>query len=180
MTTNSTIRVWIGTLNDYASGILHGEWLDVTTPDEMQERIDAILASSPTAKETGCPAEEWFVADYECEAGRLRMGEHPDLDDLCRLAEALDEHGAAFLAFYDNESGHEVDTDRFQEVYRGSWRSLEDYADNLLDDMGTFDGVPDLLRTYFDVAAFARDLELGGDIWTAENPEGGIFVFDNC
>lgn len=177
--TTTNVRIWVGTLNDYSNGILHGEWLDVTTPDEMQDRIDAILAASPTAKETGCPAEEWFVADYECDAGRLRLGEHPDLDDLCRLAEAVDEHRAAFLAWFDNQGGNDVDVDQFQESYRGTWSSLEEYAEQLLEDMGTFDGVPDLLRNYFDTTAFARDLELGGDVWVADNPEGGIFVFDN-
>src|SRR4051812_4333866 len=101
--TTTTIRIYVASLCDYNSGRLHGTWLDVTDPDTIREGIAAMLAESPTAKEEGTTAEEWAVHDYECDAGRLRMGEYPDIDNLCRLSEALDEHGAAFLAFYDNE-----------------------------------------------------------------------------
>jgi hypothetical protein len=41
------------------------------------------------------------------------------------------------------------------------------------------DAMPENLRSYFDSAAFGRDMQLGGDVWTAEAEEGGIHVFSN-
>ena len=32
---------------------------------------------------------------------------------------------------------------------------------------------------YIDWDRMAHDLETSGDIWTADDPEGGVFVFDN-
>lgn len=200
MESTSMLRVYVACLASYGSGRLHGRWVECHDEDQIRNEIAAMLRESPYpntlvdcpdchGEDAGCQtcsgqgkvasAEEWAVHDYECDLGRIRMGEHPDIENLCQLAEALDEHGAAFLAFYDNESGHDVDTDRFLEAYRGSWQSLEEYAEQLLDDMGVFNGIPDILRNYFDVEKFAHDLELGGDIWTTDNPEGGLFVFDN-
>jgi antirestriction protein len=91
----------------------------------------------------------------------------------------LTKHGEAFAVWYDNETRDSVDVDAFEESYRGTFRSLEDYASEYLDDTGAFEGVSDMLKNYFDYAAFGRDMELGGDVWTAEGGDG-VFVFGNC
>jgi antirestriction protein len=68
-------RLYVASLSDYNAGILHGEWIDVTDEGAMREGISAMLASSPTAKQEGLPAEEWAIHDYEG-FGELRLSEY--------------------------------------------------------------------------------------------------------
>lgn len=60
---------------------------------------------------------------------------------------------------------------------------MEEYAEQLLEDMGATEAlvaIPNWLQRHvqLDVAGFARDLELGGDIWTAVDGQGEVWVFD--
>ena len=83
---------------------------------------------------------------------------------------------AAFYAWCEFQ-GEEY-ANEFQDYYRGEWLDTEEYAGELINDMGILDEVPEMLKYYIDVKAFARDLELGGDIWTIES-DYGVFVFSN-
>jgi antirestriction protein len=46
---------------------------------------------------------------------------------------------------------------------------VEAYAEDLLDSTGELDQVPEHLRSYIDVEAYARDIELNGDVFTVED-----------
>jgi antirestriction protein len=57
--------------------------------------------------------------------------------------------------------------DKVEEAYIGEFMSLTDLgvemeAQGILD----LSGIPESLRYYFDHQAWARDLELGGDVWS--------------
>jgi antirestriction protein len=71
--------------------------------------------------------------------------------------------------------------DRFEDAYLGHWSSVEEYAEDLADNVGLWkEGMaPDSLSPYvrFDYEAFARDLELSGDITTSEG-DGGVYIFE--
>jgi antirestriction protein len=54
--------------------------------------------------------------------------------------------------------------DAFEEAYQGEYRSSVDFAENLVDDLGMLNDMPENLRYYFDYEAFARDL-LMTDYW---------------
>ena len=126
-------------------------------------------------------AEEYAIHDYEDFEG-ISLGESEDLDRVAALASALEEHGGAFAAWYENGTASDDPTDwaeEFADAYAGEWNSLEAYAEELLDDMGTFQNMPDMLRNYFDMDAYARDLVLGGDVWTAKTPDFNVWVFRN-
>ena len=43
------------------------------------------------------------------------------------------------------------------------------WCEDLLESTGELDKVPEHLRPYFDVEAYARDLELNGDVFTVED-----------
>lgn len=173
-------RMYVACLAAYNNGVLHGEWIDLDgkDADDIQAEIDAILAASPVP----C-AEEWAVHDWDG-PGLDRFGEHPNLDavaDYVETMESLDDSEQdAFIAFIDNIGAHD-DTalERFRDVYIGEYDNVEHYAQEFLDDTGALSGVPESLRYYFDTAAYARDLESSGDIWTAPAPNGGVFVFDD-
>lgn len=74
--------------------------------------------------------------------------------------------------------GAYASVDDFQDAYQGCYDDLEDYARQYVDDTGMLHDMPDNLKYYFDYAAFARDAEMGGDIWT-ERGDDGLHVFYN-
>ena len=92
---------------------------------------------------------------------------------------ALENHldPEAFAAFLEYES-LEIDeaVEAFQDCYAGTFDNLEAFAEDYGDNTGLLDHMPENLRYYFDYSAFGRDMDLCGDIWTADVP-GGIAVF---
>jgi antirestriction protein len=172
-------RIYAASLSDYNAGRLHGAWLDAAVEsDELSARVQAMLAASPTPG-----AEEWAIHDYEG-FGPLRLGEYEDLTTVARIALGIAEHGPAFAhwaALIDTTDTEELE--HFEDAYLGEYESVEAYAEALLDDLGYPDliehAIPEHLQPYIhlDVEAFARDLELSGDITTSDT-DGGVYVFD--
>lgn len=171
-------RIYVASLADYNAGILHGEWIDATDDvDAMQDEINDMLAGSPS----GSP-EEFAIHDYN-NFGTYRVDEYDSLDWIAKIARGINEHGPAFAAWAEH-CDHDEDTlDQFEDAYLGDWSSVEEYAENLLDDTGILteldNAVPDALRPYVDVdiEGFARDLELARDVTSVEHP-GGVWIFD--
>ena len=137
-----------------------------------------MLASAPTPS-----AEEFAIFDYDG-FGPVRIGEYQSLDSVSAIAIGISEHGPAFAHWIAvGDDGDGTDLSGFEEAYLGHWENVETYAENLLDDIGVTReieaAVPDFLQPYvtFDVAAFGRDLELAGDIWTSSG-DGGVYIFD--
>jgi antirestriction protein len=178
-------RIYAASLSDYNSGILHGVWLDVTDDvDGMQQPIDRMLAASPSAKAGEGIAEEWAIHDYEG-FGPLHLDEFVSLTTLSRLAQGIAKHGMAYAAWINHIGVDSDDADTFEDVYRGEWESVVAYAEELLDDVGAtrlVDDAPEWIRPYLrlDIDGFARDLQLGGDIVTADRPDGGVWIFEGC
>lgn len=77
------------------------------------------------------------------------------------------------LAFAEAISGYfNNPTEAMSEQYQGEYPSIVAWAEEYHENAGTFDGVPDVLKQYFDMQAWTRDAELGGDITVIklENP----------
>jgi antirestriction protein len=176
-------RLYVASLVDYNNGRLHGTWLDADPdPEVMQEAIDSMLSESPAQRTGEGIAEEWAIHDYQG-FGSLRLGEYEALSTIARIAAGIDQHGPAFTAWAEHVglSGAEQ-FNEFADRYQGEWESVDAFAENMLDEGGAqdiIDKAPSWLRSYLtlDVAGFARDLELSGDIVTAENPDGGVWVW---
>jgi antirestriction protein len=180
--TNTKPRIYVASLSDYNNGILHGAWIDATDdPETMQDGIDEVLATSPTARRCGLPAEEWAIHDHDG-FGPISISEHAALSTVAAYAEGITEHGPAYAAWIAHLGGQPHD-ERFEDVYQGEWPSLSDYAEQLLDDIGLYaiidQHVPDGLRplVVVDVDGFSRDLQLGGDIAAVDTPDGGVWIF---
>lgn len=196
-----TPRIYVACLASYNSGTLHGRWIDCDQGEEhIREETAGMLRASPWPNvEVDCPAcdgagcetchgkgqvpsgEEWAIHDSEG-FGPLKISEYEDFAKIAELVEASEDNHRdrdAFFAWVDHEPHYNTDPERFDESFRGHWDNLEAYAEQLLDDLGTFTkDTPDILKNYFDYEAFARDLELGGDVYTIEASDGGIWVFD--
>jgi len=175
-------RIWAGSLADYNNGVLHGSWLDAARdPEEIQADIQTMLAASPWTARTGEPAEEWGIFDTD-NFGACRIGQHEDLNWISAVARGIAEHGPAFAAWADVVEDPELLPD-FEDAYLGEYDSLEAYAEQLIDDLGydeLLDQVlPPGLRTYVDlnIAGYAQDMSLSGDVQVYHRPGGGVWLF---
>ena len=170
-------RIYVASLSDYNSGRLWGVWLDSVDADEVHEGIAAMLKASPEEH-----SEEVAVHDSEG-FGSYNVHEFDSVELLCAIGNAIQEHGTLF-ADYLGHRGAPKDADEvadavreFEEQYQGSFRSLEDWAEQFLEDTGSLKEVPESLRPYIDVEKWARDAELGGDIFSIDGDGGEVHVF---
>ena len=122
------MRIYVACLASYNNGVLHGEWLDVTSDeDELWEGIKRVLRTSPYPNvEVDCPEcdgsgnanRDPFKADgcLHCKStGKVpsaeewavhdyeglpaeRFGEYPSVEKLCRYAGLFEE-----LEHYEDE-----------------------------------------------------------------------------
>jgi antirestriction protein len=176
-------RIWAGSLADYNNGVLHGEWIEAAQDEaELRSDIDAVLARSPTAAETGQPSEEWGIFDHDG-FGTLQIDQYADLGYVARVAQGIQEHGEAFAAWaslVDDEAA----LDDFDEAYLGQFDSLAAYAEEVFDDLGITrqldELLPELFRRYvsIDAEAFGQDMWLSGEIAVVQSGSG-VWLFRN-
>jgi antirestriction protein len=164
-------RIYVADLAAYNEGTLHGAWIDANQDAEsIQAEIAAMLLPGH---------EEWAIHDFEGFEG-IRLSEYESIETVSALATLIAEHGAAFAAFYANDPSMDLDfaSREFEDAYQGEWDSEESFGDDLYgsihEDLGKH---PLAAYIHLAIDAWSRDLFLGGDYWSANNPEGGIFVF---
>lgn len=147
-------KVYVACLASYNDGRLFGQWIDVPDDaDELRESIKEMLAKSPTPG-----AEEWAIHDYDGLPSTL--GEWPDLEELCKIAAGVREHGPIFCELISTIGGDADQASEYMtENYCGAWESMRHYAESYIDDSGMLRDVPNNVSAYFDYEAFARDLE---------------------
>ena len=166
-------RIYVACFAAYNAGKLHGRWIDAKQkPDEIQDAIQQILATSP---EPG--AEEWAIHDYEG-FGSLNLSEHVGIERVCELAAFIEEHGqlGAELMNYVGGSLEEA-RQSMVDNYCGEYESLEHYAEQFAEDCGYLNQVPENLRNYINFESMGRDMELNGDIFTLELSFQELHVF---
>lgn len=171
-------RIWIGSLADYNAGRLHGDWIDAAVEeDELVEAVQRILATSQEPD-----AEEWGIFDYD-EFGSFRVNEYDDLGMVSAVARGIAELGHAFAAWAELHDGEPGMLDSFQDAFLGEYDSPDDWAREVLADQGLEEeidrAIPNSVRPYvsIDYAAFARDAQLGGDVYIDTTPEGRVWIF---
>ena len=169
--------VYVASLSDYNAGRLHGIWLDPAQDlADVRETVEDMLRRSRTPG-----AEEYAIHDFSGFGRHVEMGEYTPLDRVHALALGMKQHGMSFAAWWSYVNPLSADEfelqQQFQEDYLGTWGTVEDYAEQRLDDMGAVEigrQVPVWLQSYLalDIEGFARDLVLGGDIVTIEDVHG--------
>ena len=170
-------RIYIASLSDYNAGRLIGEWVDIdatTTEEDLYEAVAAVLAA-------GAPgAEEFAIHDFDGFPAGL-IGEYEPLERVAAYGAFLaEDDGGERFAFLDVYSGPtDALEDAFSEAYLGAYDSVLEYAESYVSDTGLLDSVPEDVQRYFDYTAFARDLELGGDIYAVRLPDYRVAVFAN-
>lgn len=172
-------RIYVASLADYNAGRLHGTWIDAAQDSEqIQAEIATMLERSREPV-----AEEWAIHDYEGFHGIL-LSEYESMERVSQIANGISEYGAAFGAWISICDRDDETIERFEEAFRGTFASREAYAEEVADDLGYQElidnAIPDYLAPYvrFDAGAYARDIELNGDITIVDVPDGTIHVFD--
>ena len=160
-TSKETYQIYVASLSDYNAGILHGKWIELNglTVDEIRDEINAMLEASPYAKKYGEPSEEFALHDFEL--GGIRISEYESLETIVSLVEALEEHGEAFVCYYNDINELEMAKENFEEAYQGEFDSFLDYTTQTFDELYAH-SIPEYLRYYINYEAFARDLEAEG------------------
>ena len=154
-------QIYIASLLDYNAGILHGASVNLEglSVDDIHDKINDILHSSPTAKKYGEAAEDWAIHDYEL--GGIDIAEYEDLETIVSIVESLMEYGEAFAVYYNDVSDLDTAQSCFEDVYQGEYDSFLDYATETFDELYAH-SIPENLRRYIDYDAFARDLQAEG------------------
>lgn len=168
---NSEIRIYVACLAAYNSGHLHGIWIDATQElEDIQAQISAMLKSSPVEG-----AEEYAIHDHEGFNG-YSLGEYEGIEAVHEIALFIEEHpdfgGKLLEHFGDLDTAKKA----AEEDYCGCHRSLADYAEELTEETSE---IPSSLRYYIDYERMARDMEMGGDVFTIEAGYQEVHVFWN-
>lgn len=147
----------------------------VKCPECLEDDAEEITCGVPYPS-----AEEWAIHDFE-DFGELKPGEYTAIADIVKIAEAIDQfddNGEAFTVFASNRGEGYLDDaiENFEEAYQGEWDSEREYAENLLDDLGELDKIPEHLRYYFDYDAYTRDLFIN-DYFSERLSNGNVAVF---
>lgn len=166
--TNTAARIYVGTYAKYNSGSIAGQWLDLS---DYSDRDEFYAACAALHSDESDP--EFMFQDWEGIPAEM-VGESSIEPELWEVLEAYDEYGQEAVTAYISLF-NEWDASDFQDRYRGQWDSWEDMAQELLDETGELDSIPEHLRSYFDLEAYARDMELNGDF--AE--ENGYFFWNH-
>lgn len=135
-----TPRVWLACLAAYNNGQLHGKWVDATDADELREAAAEVLRTSPVPG-----AEEIAIHDYDGFGAALtfNLGEYPNFELVATLGQLIEEYGAEFHAYcsaadvaYDLRENADRIREDFEDRRRGQWDNKEDYAYELVREIG--------------------------------------------
>jgi len=162
-------RIYVACLAAYNNGRLHGAWIDATEPDEVMEKVRAMLAASPEPD-----AEEWAIHDYEGFEG-ARLSEYASFATVCALADFIREHGALGAKLYREFGNDLAQAEAAFEDYAGEYRSAADFAEEVTRDSGT--EIPTSLEYYIDWQALARDMALNGEIMVFQTGFDEVHIF---
>lgn len=152
-----TMRIYVGTYAKYNDGNLFGKWLDL---EDYSDRDDFYKACAELHSDEEDP--EFMFQDWEGIPDD--MISECSVDAECwELVEAYDEFGEDAVKAYIYCFGEWREND-FRDRYRGKYDSWEDFAEQLVDELGYLDEIPEHLRYYFDYEKYARNLRLGSDV----------------
>jgi len=148
---NDMPEIYVASLSDYNSGILHGRWINaVQEPDEIHDQIQDMLKESKQPN-----SEEWAI--HDCSGFfDINLSEYENIENLTKIAQGISKHGEAFASYTDMINDMEiVDIEGFSDSYQGEYDSEMQFAEEM---MGLCYSVPDYLEPYVDYEKFARDL----------------------
>jgi antirestriction protein len=177
-------RIYVASLLDYTSGVIHGAWIDAGQDvATLEAKVQVMLAASPTTAKTGEAAEAWAIHDFDGGGlHRLPLGEHESLADVPRIAQLLNDHGEPFIVLAQPAGLGDLDflEAAVRDSFVGHWSSVEEFAEHVFDDMGasTFiENAPQHLRPFLmlDVEKMAE--QMASEL-TILDGQAGVYIFN--
>ena len=165
------LKGYITNLGKYNEGILQGEWIIFPISDEELEAVFERIGINEYY-------EEIFFSDWECDFD-TGLGEFEDIETINELAEQLEwvEHYAeeSKLESYIEATGATLREalDNLDDAIFYPGYTLEEVAEEIIQDCYDLKNLPDIFTRYFDYEAFAQDLRFDG---YTETDNGVIFV----
>lgn len=165
------IGIYVGTYKKYNEGSLFGMWIDLEKVSDAGEFFDVCRALHADEDDP-----EFMFQDYQGFPESMyyeSMCEDEIQDILDYVALNLNEDDKELLEEYQDaydSTANISDLDKIKDYYCGQYDSLEDYAEELMNECYN---IPDFLVNYIDYKAVARDLEMDGTFISSNG-----FVFD--
>jgi hypothetical protein len=165
-----------------ANAALEGPWFVDTDPEAGEDGdADFPVALQAARAETFVTNRKGEIVSAYDEIGSMTENLVVTLTPrytVEEIKEAIDANGAQVVDAFVFEHGAEyAEIEKIADQYLGEFDDVLAYAYQLVEELGVFDGVSEFVTRYFDYALLARDLVLGGDIWTASSPKG-VYVFN--
>ena len=146
--------VYVGTYAKYNDGSLCGLWIDLSTFDDYDDFINfckAIHADEEDpelmAQDYECFPREWYSEGFMSEE---------DFDHIHEYWDMCEKHSVEAVNAFMDWGGENLE--HFEDCYMGEYDSEEDYARQLVDECYDLERLMGNLASYFDYAAFAREL----------------------
>ena len=151
-----TMRIYVGTYAKYNDGNLFGKWLDL---EDYADRDDFYEACAELHADEKDP--EFMFQDWEGILSNMISESHVS-PECWSLLDAYEKYDEDAVNAYCDCFGEWNERD-FNEGYRGKYDSWEHMAEELLEETGELNLIPENLRYYFDYEKYANDLRIGGD-----------------
>lgn len=151
-----TMRIYVGTYAKYNDGNLFGKWLDL---EDYTDRDDFYKACAELHADEEDP--EFMFQDWEGIMSNM-INESYVSPECWSLLDAYEKYDEDAVNAYCYCFGEWNEND-FNERYRGEYDSWEHMAEELLEETGELNRIPESLRYYFDYEKYANDLRIGGD-----------------
>ena len=159
-------EIFITPLAGYGANQDTGRWILATkNEDELKERITQVLKDCPYST-TG---SDWRVSDYHGFYGYgVSLGEHPSLKDIAQAVELMESYGELAAKLIEHFCGDVDEAVRhLEDKYLGVFDSPADYAEENIKSQISGE-IPVLIEAYVSYVAMARDLLLGGEIFSID------------
>ena len=167
-------QVYVGTYAKYNDGNLYGAWLDL----EDYDYEEFIAACKELHKDEYDP--ELMFQDYEGFPDEYynESSIDPEVWDWLELDDSERDLVDSYLEGIGRCHGDDLQDvlHKAREAYRGEYSSFEDFVEEYIDGIGLLDSIPEDLQKYFNVKAYANDMQYD---YTIVEVEGGVRVFSN-
>lgn len=174
-------KVYITNLGKYNEGELCGKWIELPIEEkDLNKAFDEIKVSHEDEEgneikyydAVGNPYEEYFFSDFETDIKGLNIEEFSHIEDLNEFInqlEDLTDEEELVLSGLLTEGGYSVEEAIAIVIYQQNYNvfydcfNMADVAEQVVEQCGYLDEMPEHLRNYFDYEAFGRDLEIEGN-----------------
>ncbi len=167
------MEIFIANLAKYNSGIICGQWFDLEDYLEKEDLVAAVYDMlSEQSKKDGVKYEEWLICDYDDIP--FEVGSYEDFGTLFEVKNAIVKFGESVVTAAMQEG---IPLEKIEDAYYGCFESEKDFVMQFVEDMGTFEDVPELIKTYFDYESCCRDLMMSD--FSSVTLKDGVHVFSH-